>query len=741
MKNIIVLLLFVSGIARANVVGTEYQNFNPDISGTDFVTVHSSEPVKPCFCNFGVFFNWAKNTLTYSDRYYATNQDLKGVRANDSLVGADVYGAFGLSKNWDFGVALPFVVTAKNDDPFGVSYFENFGLTEIRPVTKYRFYGDDEGGMAVLLSANFNMIKDNPFAGQNPGPTVNLEFAADTTTDGGWKLGGNLGFRKRNSGAQVIDPKTNLLVPFKPFTDSVIYSAAVAKYFNGIKSSLVAELNGSSPSGSGDDSTKTAQTALELGLGIRHESSKTLNLHAGLGAKVADAQATPDIRAYAGLNFVVGPVCSTSKAAKIIYPAALVKNLPKNPSATTKLNMPVTALEPADYEAYRYKIGATPEMDCYKEDGYSGEIEGSRPIITDIGPIPDGGITLCALAKNKGDIWQPLAEPTIVNWVKGSSPVAVVKDHPVGNSPATDLNMPVSALSPDDYEAYRWKIGSTPAMDCYKDDGYSAEIEGTRPIITDIGPIPDGGITLCALAKNKGQTWQPLSKPTIINWIKGKSPVAVVQNHPVGVSDAIDLKMPVTAVNPNDYAAYRWKIGATPDMDCQIETDYSAELPGQTPIVTSIGPIPDGGITLCSVAKNLGGVWQPFSAPTITQWEKKRGYELFRLNANVLFDFDKDVLQQRSFWELEKINRHVTKKPYAKVIIEGHTDAKGTNEYNMDLGQRRANRVKAYMIDKYKWEAGKISSLSMGEKIPVDTNETDDGRANNRRVEFKVYRK
>lgn len=638
MKNIIALLFFVSGVAQANGVGTAYQNFNPDISGTDFVTVHSSEPVKPCFCNFGVFFNWAKNTLTYSDTYYATNQDLKGVRANDMLVGADVYATFGLTKDWDFGVALPFIVTAKNDDPYGVSYFSKYGLTEIRPQTKYRFYGDDEGGLAVVLSANFNMISDNPFAGQNPGPTVNLELAGDTTTEGGWKLGGNIGFRKRNPGAQVIDGNTGLPVPFKPFGDSFIYSVAAAKYVEGIKSSIVGELSGGTPSGDPGDSTKAAQTALEFTAGLRNEWSKALNLHAGLGTKVADAQATPDIRAYVGLNYAIGPICST-KPKKVVTPIAIVKNAPQGTSSLTKLNMPVTA------------------------------------------------------------------------------------------------------VNPDDYEAYRWKIGSTPAMDCYKEEGYSDEIPGQRPIITDIGPIPDGGITLCALAKNKGDIWQPLTEPTIVNWVKGSAPVAVVQNHPVGVSDAIDLKMPVTAVNPDDYSAYRWKIGATPDMNCYQEADYSAEIPGNMPIVTSIGPIPDGGITLCAVAKNLGGTWQSFNAPTIIQWEKKRGYELFRLNANVLFDFDKDILQERSYWELEKINRHVEKKPYTKVIIEGHTDAKGTDAYNVDLGSRRANRVKDYMIDKYKWVPAKISAVTMGEKYPVDTNETDEGRANNRRVEFKVYRK
>jgi len=62
---------------------------------------------------------------------------------------------FGITRNWDFGVIFPLVVTAQNEDPYGVSYFDKFGLTEIRPMTKFRFYGDNTGGLAIQLSANF----------------------------------------------------------------------------------------------------------------------------------------------------------------------------------------------------------------------------------------------------------------------------------------------------------------------------------------------------------------------------------------------------------------------------------------------------------------------------------------------------------------------------------------------------------------------------------------------------------
>lgn len=546
MKKYFLLLLVTSSISHANVIGTEYQNFNADISGTDFTTVHSSEPVKECMCNLGIFFNYAKNTLTYSDRYYQTNTDLKGVRANDFLLGAELYASFGLSKNWDIGLALPFLVTGKNDDPYGVSYFEQFGLTEIRPMTKYRLFGDDSGGLAVIASANFNSIQNNPFAGDGAGPTFNLELAADTTVLADVKLAGNIGFRKRNPGNQLTDPSTGLLVPFVPFSDSVIYSLAVARKFESLNSDLLAELKGSQPGGNGNDSVKTAQQALEIGLGLRHHWSKETIVHAGAGTKLADAQSTPDIRAYVGLNYQMGQV-------------------------------------------------------------------------------------FCA-----------------------------------------------------------------------------------EPVRAELPPP------------------EPIFNPP---------PVAVVKDHPVGVSDRTDLKMPVTAVNPAEFAAYRWKIGATPETDCLSEINYSKETEGSLPIVAAIGPIPDGGITLCAVAKNKAGLWQSFTAPTIINWEKKRGYELFRLNVNVLFDFDEDVLQKRSYGELEKINNHLKKKPFTALIIEGHTDNIGTDAYNMDLSKRRAKRVMDHMTKTYGIEKKKVKTDYKGEKFPVDTNATKEGRENNRRVEFKIFRK
>ncbi len=431
----IVALMFAGFIARANLIGTEYQNFSPSISGLDFTTVHSSETLKPCMCNLGVFVNYAKNTLTYSDKYYQTNTDLKGKRVNDFLIGADVNLAIGISKNWDIGIALPFTVTAKNDDPFGVTYFDKWGLTEVRPMTKFRFYGDDDGGMAVVVAANFNTIDNNPFSGERPGATLNAELVGDTNWKN-YKLGANFGYRKRNPGTQITDPVTGNPAPFVPFKDSFIFSVAGARYFQSLRSDLILELMGSRTGKlNEDDSVRKSQQALEVNLGFRHDGSKKWNIHGGAGTKLADAQSSPDVRAYAGLNYQFGPVvCDPNSkpiavrkevpsplqqvAGPLGYNTAVVYNHPSGVSKAVDLKMPVSAVDKNDYQAYRWKMGPSPETDCTSEFGYSDPVPGLRPIVTSVGEIPDGGVTLCAVARNNRGDWQPFSDPTIVKWTK-----------------------------------------------------------------------------------------------------------------------------------------------------------------------------------------------------------------------------------------------------------------------------------------------------------------------------------
>jgi OOP family OmpA-OmpF porin len=69
--------------------------------------------------------------------------------------------------------------------------------------------------------------------------------------------------------------------------------------------------------------------------------------------------------------------------------------------------------------------------------------------------------------------------------------------------------------------------------------------------------------------------------------------------------------------------------------------------------------------------------------------------------------------------------------------IAGHTDAVGSNEFNRKLSQQRAAAVKSYLCDQYRIAADRLEARGYGESQPVASNETDQGRAQYRRVVFK----
>lgn len=107
---------------------------------------------------------------------------------------------------------------------------------------------------------------------------------------------------------------------------------------------------------------------------------------------------------------------------------------------------------------------------------------------------------------------------------------------------------------------------------------------------------------------------------------------------------------------------------------------------------------------------------------------------------NIYFDFDKTTLKEQSFPELNKVVDFLKRNSSVEIEIAGHTDSKGTDEYNINLSQGRSQSVVDYIvsqgIDDYR-----LTAHGYGEGKPIDTNDTDAGRANNRRVEFTVVKK
>jgi outer membrane protein OmpA-like peptidoglycan-associated protein len=102
----------------------------------------------------------------------------------------------------------------------------------------------------------------------------------------------------------------------------------------------------------------------------------------------------------------------------------------------------------------------------------------------------------------------------------------------------------------------------------------------------------------------------------------------------------------------------------------------------------------------------------------------------------ILFDFDQDSLKPESKETLDQIALLMEGDPKLKLEIVGHTDNRGTAEYNMDLSQRRAAKVVEALVTEYRIAEDRLSSSGAGATTPVATNATEEGRARNRRVEL-----
>ena len=106
----------------------------------------------------------------------------------------------------------------------------------------------------------------------------------------------------------------------------------------------------------------------------------------------------------------------------------------------------------------------------------------------------------------------------------------------------------------------------------------------------------------------------------------------------------------------------------------------------------------------------------------------------FTLNSAVLFDFDKSALLPEAKKELDKIVEQIKLQKPSKIVIEGHTDNIGVEQYNQTLSEKRAAAVKDYITSKLIPSKLKMKSIGYGSSLPTASNDTKQGQDKNRRV-------
>lgn len=107
------------------------------------------------------------------------------------------------------------------------------------------------------------------------------------------------------------------------------------------------------------------------------------------------------------------------------------------------------------------------------------------------------------------------------------------------------------------------------------------------------------------------------------------------------------------------------------------------------------------------------------------------------VNTSVYFAFDDASLDQQAREKLRAQAKWLMENPGPTVIIEGHTDSRGTDEYNLALGSRRAESVKNFLT-KVGVSASRLITISYGEEQPAVQGNNEDAWTKNRRVEFRI---
>jgi len=215
------------------------------------------------------------------------------------------------------------------------------------------------------------------------------------------------------------------------------------------------------------------------------------------------------------------------------------------------------------------------------------------------------------------------------------------------------------------------------------------------------------GVTLTPEALMAESSMVPKSYATVIKGQKGEVVAIGNSNTTYGPSDLNHIlaayKLPKMAVME---VAVVEPVAAVVEVDC-VDSD---------------------GDTVCDEIDVCGASPKGVKVDERGCWTLEQSY---------FFDFDKSEVRSESLPLLDHIAKIMNDNPKMKVQIEGHTDSKGSVEYNQGLSERRANAIKSSLVKRAMVDAGRLNAVGFGESKPITTNDTEAGRAKNRRVDLK----
>ena len=206
------------------------------------------------------------------------------------------------------------------------------------------------------------------------------------------------------------------------------------------------------------------------------------------------------------------------------------------------------------------------------------------------------------------------------------------------------------------------------------------------------------------------------------NWFKFNSSPGVVGNGPESTTQTFRVREQLTTIRIQVDGKYakvyldEQRVANVPNAEFPRSDVLRFEITGSQDLPTYFGNIviAAGGMELYDVLLDKGRV--------ATQ--------------GIFFDVNSDVIRPESGATLEEIGTMLQKHEEMRIAIEGHTDSQGADDYNLELSERRAAAVVVFLVAEYDIGEDRLTSAGFGETVPAASNDTKEGRQQNRRVEL-----